>query len=154
MKIAAGILLLVLSTVSGYIFSLKYSERKKTFEKVLAFNSAVKNEVVFSKKSLVSIVKNTETDCSLIEYIRSFFLDKNVKEDKLKILTKSEKDFFTEYVKGLGQGDKKSQTEFLHNSETRLKSFLSDAAEADKKYRPLCVKLGFLFGLIVLIILL
>lgn len=154
MKIVAGVLLLVLSTISGFVFSFKYSERKKSFEKVLAFNSAVKNEVIFSKTSIVSVIKKTECDCPLIEYIRSYFIEKKCKEENLKILKKGEKDFFIEYVKGLGQGDKKSQTNFLEASEAKLKNYLAEAEEADKKYRPLCIKLGFLFGLVVLIILL
>ena len=38
--------------------------------------------------------------------------------------------------------------------EAKINGYIAAAEEADKKYRPLCIKLGFLFGLIILIILL
>ena len=154
MRLITGILLLVVSTFLGFFYSRRYGERRKTFERLGVFNSRVKAEVVFSKGSLVSLVKNTECDNPAAEYIRDFFLEKKESEEKLKIFTKDEKDFFTDYVRRIGQGDKKSQTDYLEAAEIKINGYISAAEEADKKYRPLCIKLGFLFGLIILIILL
>ena len=109
---------------------------------------------IISKYSLVSLVKNTDCDNPATEYIRDFFLEKKESEDKLKIFTKEEKDFFTDYVRRIGQGDKKSQPDYLEAAEAKINGYIAAAEEADKKYRPLCIKLGFLFGLIILIILL
>lgn len=154
MQVIIGILLLLISTCLGFFYSRRYSERRRIFESLGAFNSRVKAEVVFSKGSLVSLVKNVESDNVATEYIRDFFLEKKESEERLKIFTKDEKIFFTDYVRRLGQGDKKSQTEYLKSAEMKIGGYISAAEEADKKYRPLCIKLGFLFGLIILIILL
>ena len=154
MRLITGIILLVVSTFLGFSYSGRYGERRKTFERLGSFNSRVKTEVVFSKGSLVSLVKNTDCDNPATEYIRDFFLEKKESEDKLKIFTKEEKDFFTDYVRRIGQGDKKSQMDYLEAAEAKINEYISAAEEADKKYRPLCIKLGFLFGLIILIILL
>ncbi len=154
MRLIAGILLLAISTFLGYFYSRRYIERRKAFERLNAFNLLVETEVVFAKNSLVVLVKNAECDDVLTGYIRDFFLLKRENEEKLKILKKDEKSFFIEYVRRLGQGDKKSQTEYLKAAEAKISGYLSVAEDEDKKYRPLCLKLGFLFGLVVLIILL
>lgn len=154
MRLISGIILLAVSTFLGFYYSRKYTERRKAFKSLDAFNSKLKEEVAFAKTSIVAIVKNIENDNIINEYIRDFFLSKKENPEKLKNLSEEEKNFFVDYVRRIGQGDKKSQKEYLEAAELKINGYVVAAEEADKKYRPLCIKLGFLFGLIILIILL
>ena len=154
MKIILGIIIMILCVVIGYFYSKKYRERKKCFEDFKNFNGRVKNEVNFSQTSLISIVKSISTDTAFNSYVHGYFIDKNDSIDKLKFFNEHERTFVSDYMKNIGQGDKNSQSQFLESSENQIEKYLDDAIEEDKKYRPLCIKLGFLFGLIILIILL
>ena len=154
MKIIIGITIMILCVVIGYFYSKKYQERKKCFEDLKNFNGRVKNEVNFSQTSLISIVKSISTDTAFNSYVHGYFIDKNDSIDKLKFFNEHERTFVSDYMKNIGQGDKNSQSQFLESSEKQIEKYLDDAIEEDKKYRPLCIKLGFLFGLIILIILL
>ncbi len=154
MKIILGITIMILCVVIGYFYSKKYQERKKCFEDFKNFNGRVKNEVNFSQTSLISIVKSISTDTAFNSYVHGYFIDKNDNIDKLKFFNEHERTFVSDYMKNIGQGDKNSQSQFLESSEKQIEKYLDDAIEEDKKYRPLCIKLGFLFGLIILIILL
>ncbi len=154
MKIILGIIIMILCVVIGYFYSKKYQERKKYFEDFKNFNGRVKNEVNFSQTSLISIVKSISTDTAFNSYVHGYFIDKNDSIDKLKFFNEHERTFVSDYMKNIGQGDKNSQSQFLESSEKQIEKYLDDAIEEDKKYRPLCIKLGFLFGLIILIILL
>lgn len=154
MKIVLGVILLLLCIFIGYTFSKKYSDRRKSFEKFKDFNARVKNEVAFSQASLISVIKNLPTDMPINAYINDFFIKKEDNAEKLKTFTDEEKTFIKDYVKTLGQGDRASQGKFLDAAEKQLEKYLAAAEEEDKKYRPLCLKLGFLFGLIILIIML
>lgn len=154
MKIILGIIIMILCVLIGYFYSKKYQERKKCFEDFKNFNGRVKNEVNFSQTSLISIVKSISTDTAFNSYVHGYFIDKNDSIDKLKFFNEHERTFVSDYMKNIGQGDKNSQSQFLESSEKQIEKYLDDAIEEDKKYRPLCIKLGFLFGLIILIILL
>ena len=110
--------------------------------------------MAFSQASLISVIKNLPTDTPINAYINGFFIKKEDNAEKLKTFTDEEKTFIKDYVKTLGQGDRASQGKFLDAAEKQLEKYLAAAEEEDKKYRPLCLKLGFLFGLIILIIML
>ena len=58
------------------------------------------------------------------------------------------------YFKIIGSGDKDTQIEYLNAVSAQLSNKCVICEEEEKKYRSLYVKLGFLIGLIALIILL
>lgn len=152
MKIILGVFFLALSVALGYLFSTKYTERKKAVDALKNFHVKVKNEVNFTQKSIVELVKNLKGDSALEKYLREFFIDKNENLDELKCLKVDEKEFVSEYAKTVGNGDKKQQLKYLEGVDLKIEEFSKSANEDCKKYKPLCIKLGLLFGLIMLII--
>ena len=154
MRVFAGIVLLAVCVVIGFFYSQKYTVRKKEFEFLKTFNSRVKSEVAFSKSSLVSLVKKIDDERAVANYVREFFLRKNDRLEGLGVLKKEEKEFLSDYVKKLGQGDVSAQKDFLSEAGVVIDGYLSECVRQEKQYGSLCLKVGFLFGLIILIILL
>ena len=72
---------------------------------------------------------------------------------KLKFLSDEESEFLNKYLQNLGRTDKDSQLNLLNSFEPELEKFIHSADNKSKTYRPLCVKLGFLLGLIIFILL-
>lgn len=154
MRVVLGIVLLLVCVMIGYRYSGRFSERKKEFEFLKKFNSRIKREVAFSKVSLVHLVKNIDSRCAVADYLKKYFIDRTDNIEEVKVLNNDEKEFLSDYVKKLGQGDSASQKEFLTEAGVTIDGYLACCVEKEKQYGPLCLKLGLLFGLIILIILL
>lgn len=150
MRIALSIALLALSVAAGYIFSIKYRERFEFYTGFAEFNRLMKNAVSFSSESLGDVLK----DRAGVFYV-AFNACKN-KADKydssLKCLTSEERSSFYNYVKEIGLTDKITQLDFINEYENLLTAKLASVEADYKKYKPLFIKLGFLFGLILFIL--
>ena len=144
----------IVTALMGYLFSARFAAEKKFWESFVFTHKRIKNEVSFLQKSLPEILNfndNDEKDLFLIT-IKNY-IENGKLPPQIKFLNKEQTDFLTEYIKNLGTTDKKSQLDFLGSMEEKLYSFEKDSDEKYKKYRPLFVKLGFLSGLIIFILL-
>lgn len=154
MKIFLGILFLIISTYVGYRASLKYTLRKKYYKDFFQFNSSLKNNVRFT---LDSINKTIESFLNKGDFIRLFLLIINDKKQVgyvIKYLNNDENEFMYNYVNSIGKTDRESQLNYLIYVEGEISQKLKNSEEDEKKYKQLYVKLGFLFGLVVLVLLL
>lgn len=150
MRIVFGIVLLALSVVAGYLFSLKYRERLEFFTGFSEFNRLMKNAVSFSSESVGDVLKNrtgTFYDC-----FNGYKAESGENFQLPKFLTDEERSSFCNYVKAIGLTDKITQLDFISEYENSLSAKLSSTEAEYKKYKPLFVKLGFLFGLILFIL--
>ena len=141
----------IISAVIGYLISAGYKESSDFWDSFLTWHKKIKSEIAFSQSSLTEIFAiDDKTDaflCAAKEY-----LSNNEVSDKLSFLSKEEKSFLEKYLTRLGTTDKDSQLDFLNSMENELNSFRNSAEMKHKKMRPLYVKLGFLLGLIVFIL--
>ncbi len=154
MRTFLGILALIASVVISYLWSKKYTERKKFFGELKSFNESVKKEVIFSRKTLLELIKKLDGETRFSRYIGAAMTNTKDAETCLTDINPAEKQFLADYIRGIGGGDAETQKKYLEVAEKDIEKFYSAATEEEKKYRPLCIKLGFLFGLIMLIILL
>ena len=142
----------ILTAILGYLFSVKYGQVRDFWDKFGFWHKKIKSEIAFSQNSLPEIFGDSEksdvfSDCAR-EYVNG-----NKKFDKLKFLSNEETEFLNKYLQNLGRTDKDSQLNFLNSFESELEKFIHNAEHKSKTYRPLCVKLGFLIGLIIFILL-
>ena len=155
MKIFFGILIIVLSTIIGYLFSLKYTERRCFFED---FNSVVfklKNEITFTQRPVIDVINSTvKNDSDILIIYNSFVQNKINYTDNLKYLSSNEKNFVFDFLSSIGIGDVTSQSKLVDVAISESSSFLKQAIDDEKKYKTLFIKLGLLIGvtLFVLII--
>ena len=153
MNIFLGVCSLVLCTILGYFFAQKYCQRRDFFNSFSSFNKRFKGEVGFTKNSIISLVdKQTQKD-DFYKYLADFLSSGKVNVEE-KYLNKEDVSFFYEYLKNLGVGDVETQIKYLDSLEKQIELKVKEATENDKKYRSLYIKLGFLIGLVVLIVLL
>lgn len=142
----------ILTAILGYLFSVKYGQIRDFWDKFGFWHKKIKAEIAFLQNSLPEIFGESErsdafSDCAK-EYVSG-----NDKSVRLKFLSDEEREFLNKYLQNLGRTDKDSQLNFLNSFEPELEKFIHNAENKNKTYRPLCVKLGFLLGLIIFILL-
>ncbi len=150
MRIIFGLVLLALSVVASCLFSLKYRERFEFYTGFSEFNRLMKNAVSFSSESVGGVLKNRMGifyDC-----FNGYKAGAGENFQLPKFLTDEERSSFCNYVKEIGLTDKITQLDFIGEYENLLSVKLSSAEAEYKKYKPLFIKLGFLFGLILFIL--
>lgn len=155
MNIFLGVAILILSTYIGSISSKKYTERKLFYIDFLSFNNKVKNEVSFSQKTILSILKNTTNNKSdFYDCAKGLFIDNNVFSFEKNYINAEEKDYLYNYLSSIGSSDKVTQIRYIDSVTCNIESKLKEAELNEKKYKKTYIKLGFLIGLIALIVLL
>jgi stage III sporulation protein AB len=162
-KFFLGLAIIAFTTFCGYLLSKKYRQKKGFFREFYAFNERFLNEINYFKRPLAEFIKTL--DCNgefsgLLEiFLSGLTLEENTVENTLSgsefsFLTKEEKTETIAYFSMLGKGDSSSQKVYFSSSKERLKALRDTADSTAKKYADLYIKLGFLCGLLILILIL
>lgn len=153
MNVFFGLLSLVSCTVIGYMLSTKFSKRKKFYINFATFNKKLENEISFSQKTLIDLV-NSGVDAGEFEKcVKNYFENKKL-DIQQNLLKNDEIDFIKTYLETIGSSDKITQIKYLESASKTIENNLNAAIEDDRKYKALYIKLGFLFGLMVFVVLL
>lgn len=153
MNILSGIIVLCLSVALSILLSNKYTKRKTFYTEFSRFNEKILKEVSFTSSSLFKISKSLSFDNDFGLTTSKYFAgEKNVQT--LAYLSKEENEYYLYYLSNVGLSDRESQIAFVSKTQQELVEKLKNSSEDEKKYKSLYVKLGFLFGLIMMIILL
>ncbi len=153
MKYVFGAILLISATFAGKLFSLKYKDRLTFYGAFSEFNKKFKTAVGFSFRTLNDTLRSGEQNPFTSLFIRY----KDEKEEELKrpsFLTAEEFSFVCEYFENAGLSDKPTQLNYLNGAEEIINEKLKKCETEYLKLKPACVKLGFLFGLILFILVL
>ncbi len=151
MKIVFGFLLTSLSVYLGKIYSAKYTKKRKFYEDFYDFNRILINKVSFSNNSILTIVnENNEGSCFYMT--TKEYLINNSTQFNLEFIELNEINYLKRYLSEIGTSDRKNQIKYLNTIDIELRDKLNVAIENEKKYKTLYVKLGFLFGLIIFVL--
>ncbi|MBQ6922858.1 MAG: hypothetical protein IJQ66_07205 [Clostridia bacterium] len=142
----------------GYLISFKYVLPREFFDGFYCLNKKIKTEIEFTKKTIPEILQEKAENDNKNSFVKALelYMFRENKSDNLSslgFLTKKERDFFERYADNLGSSDATTQLAYLNSIEQELTGYYAFHNERSKKYRPLFIKLGFLFGLIVFILL-
>lgn len=161
LKILLGISLVAFSTFCGYAFAKKYRKRKDFFLKMSVFNERFLNEVAYYKRSLSEFAKSCSEKGDFGVFAVSFLHGLGRKDllvdcknalENMGYFSLEEREFIIEYFSSLGKGDSGTQLQYFSAIKTSLNEYIV-AAKADyERYGRLYVKLGFLCGLTILIL--
>jgi stage III sporulation protein AB len=161
MNIILGFFIMIICTFFGYKFSLKYSGRSNFYESFCRFNKIIQTEVKFKQSTLNEILTNIKDkddfysllkDCVINEVFSIKAFEEKI--NKIKYLSKEDVDFFNVYINNLGTSDLATQSKFLEGADKMLLERNAQAKKDEKKYKTLCLKIGFLIGLTIFIIIL
>lgn len=148
-KLAVAGCVLAFCILLGYLAAGKYRARKKFYFDFSAFNERYMSELKYRRRA----VKEVVGECAEGEF-RSAIL-RGLQGEELRppaYLTEEEQGFYTEYVGMLGKGDSRSQTDFFEHKRGEIEE-KRKSAEAEAKSRgELYWKLGLLFGLAFIIL--
>lgn len=153
MNVVRGLLVFAISAFAGWVFSQKYKKKTVFYNSFKDFNLRVKNEVSYSRNTILHVVNKVNVENDFNVCVKKFFNEKKFEFGK-SYLSEDEKNFFNDYLNTIGLGDPKSQTEYLEKIHAIIDEKRKLAYEEEKKFKPLYLKLGILIGLMLFIVLL
>ena len=153
MKIFSGLLALLISTLIGYFASLKYKKRYDFYLYFYNFNKILKNEVQFKQTTILQIIEQEREQTDFYNVLSDFFERDNATVS-LEYLKTHEKRFVSDYLLTIGVGDRQSQIKYLDGVTFSIEQNLSNSENEYKRNKSLFVRLGFLIGLAIFIIIL
>lgn len=150
LKVICGICIVAFCSYIGYFASEKYRRRKSFFIQLSDFNERFISELKFGRRPLNEFVCAYEYKGDFAVFINSYLSEKISCE--YSFFNSDEKNFIDGYFSMLGTGDAYSQSSFFTSVNVGLKKY-RDVSEADAgKYGDLYVKLGFLAGLAIVVV--
>ena len=158
-KFLFGVALVAFGSFCGYVLAKKYRQRKLFFAQLQLFNERFISEVSYYRRPVREFVNlyafQGEFRALLQEFLEN--IEKNgtplsIVWPNYSFLTKDEQGAVQDYILMVGRGDSASQKTYFSSVSGVVSKWASDANLAAKKYGDLYIKLGFLCGLFVLIL--
>ena len=161
-KLIMGVCIVAFSTFCGYLFSRKFRRRKDFIQQLKAFNDRFLSEIAFRKRPIKAFIaaytytgdfdKLLSIYCNGLEKRCELVFGMDIKKE-YSFLKEEDCRVVNDYFLMLGKGDSFSQKGYFASSKGVLENLCVEAENNCKKYVPLYVKLGFLCGLTLLILL-
>ncbi|WP_434644134.1 stage III sporulation protein SpoIIIAB [Thermoanaerobacterium thermosaccharolyticum] len=167
-KVVGMIMVLISSTLIGYLKSLKYTLRRRTIRAILSSLNILITEITYNQITLseafTKLSETSESGIGKLFLIASQILNSNegytaseaweIALDKVGDLNLNQDDIriLKSFGKGLGNSDIYNQEKNFKFTSELLKKQLSDAEELSKKNEKLYKNLGVLIGIAVIII--
>lgn len=145
--------ILALSVSAAFLLTRKYKQRKDFFYNLNLFNERLVNEVSYTKIPLPSFVEKYDFGGDFKK-----MLDEKKAKDfqfenyEISYLSEDEKKFMADYFRMIGNSDAASQRTYLSAVRSEVEDKRKACEETYKKYFSLYLKLGFLAGLILVIL--
>jgi len=161
LKILVLILIILFSVYVGYLCSKSYVKRRKFLNELCGFLMFLKSEIKFKNNKIINIFENyyNESSCIFLKtflknYIDTFNLENKSNElfKGVDFLKNEEKEKITNFINFLGKKDLLTQVEEIDIFQQDLLVMVKKIEEDCKKYCPLYLKLGFVFGLFICLI--
>lgn len=162
-KFFLGISIVAFTSFCGYLLAKKYRQRKQFFSQWKEFNERFLNEISYYRRPLGEFVFKYAYKGEFHKLLERFFQtldERNLflgivhEKNEYAFLSQEEKGVVEDYFMMLGKGDSASQKTYFSALKEPIAKMQSNAETAYKKYGDLYVKLGFLCGLLILILLL
>lgn len=128
-----------LTTSIGVFLSANKKKRMQIFAELYEFNEQLLLNLKFSRQTLDKIAQN-------------FKFISEILQGRL-VLDGRDGEIVSEYVFNLGKSDALSQIDYLNERKATLAKFRDESAENYKKYSSLYVKIFFLLGVLMAVLL-
>ncbi|MBQ9729787.1 MAG: stage III sporulation protein AB [Clostridia bacterium] len=156
-KLIVGILVVCFTTFFGRFLSKKYRQRKAFFLQWSLFNERFLGEVSYYRRPIKEFYEKYVYQGEFNDFLQSFLENLSNAEGKdvyegLSFLEKDDIATVKDYFQMLGKGDSGTQKAYFTSVKSTLSTRLSVAETDAKKYGDLYLKLGFLCGLALLIV--
>ena len=123
------------------------------------FNERFLSEVAYYKRPIGEFIRKYAYSGEFSLLLEDFFVNLKSGEEQngnfleeYLFLSQDEKRFVSDYLSMLGRGDSASQKAYFQSQKNFLNQYKTKSVEECKKYGDLYVKLGFLLGLAILVL--
>ena len=162
-KFILGVAIVCFTSFCGYLLAKKYRQRKSFFVQMNEFNERFLSEIAYYRRPIKEFSEKYEYKGEFDELLSSFVGSLGKSGDaegqaekgflpEYSFLTKDEAGFVRDYFLMVGKGDSASQSAYFTSVKGTLGEYKRKAAEECAKYGDLYLKLGFLYGLMILVI--
>ncbi len=162
-KFLLGIAIVVFTSFCGYMLAKKYRQKKHFFIQFTLFNERFISELSYFRRPIREFVlaysyKGEFAKCLerflFLNSKESLVFQEELNSSEYYFLKNDEKSTVYNYFSMLGKGDSASQKTYFSNVRDILKKHENEACIECKKYGDLYIKMGFLLGLLILILIL
>lgn len=156
-KFFLGVAIVAFCSFCGYYLAKKYRKRQSFYTQFWEFNERFLGEIAYYRRPLGEFLSKYTYKNEFELFLNSFYTCLK-KEDGLRELaypdfaTEEEKRELIDYFSMLGKGDSGAQKAYFSTAKETLSKRKKESVEACKKYGDLYVKLGFLIGLFILVL--
>lgn len=157
MKYALIVVVFCICTYVGYLFSIKYSKRKKFFSALISLADKLSLDINFSRERLKVLIENFDSkqrkdllgvDVAFLNYLdKKGELTIDMLFKKAEVLKTDEKDAVLLFFKTLGRSDVENQTKEIGSFISKFSEIKATCDQEQKKYGGLSLKLGVVAGL-------
>ena len=158
-KFLLGVAIVAFTSFCGYFLAKKYRQRKLFFLQLREFNERFLNEISYYRRPVREFIATYSYRGEFNVLLSEFFssVENNRPPDlscvsELSFLKQEEQRGIEDYFFMLGKGDSASQKGYFTAAKDTLLKWQTEADAANKKLGDLYVKLGFLCGLLILIL--
>lgn len=158
-KFLLGIAIVAFTSFCGYLLAKKYRQKKHFFSQLALFNERFLSELAYFRRPIREFIFAYSYSGEFFQFLNDSFY-KNTQISFHDILNSStyaflkgeEKVFVVNYFSMLGKADSIAQKAYFSSMKDMLKKAEIDAINENKKYGDLYIKMGFLLGLLILIL--
>lgn len=131
--------MIILTTFIGVLLSANKKKRMTVYAELYEFNERLILNLKYEKVRMQKIVYE-------YKYVSEIFEGKEV-------LSGKDKEFIDGYVNNIGSTDALSQIDYLNEKKIYLKKYKDDSLNDYKKYGALYVKIFFMVGILIAVLL-
>lgn len=162
-KFLLGVATVAFTAFCGYLLAKKYRQRKLFFLQMKEFNERFLNEISYYRRPIAEFISGYAYQGEFQTLLSLFFeriKERSVTEkmfldgEAFSFLSRDERTFVEDYFQMLGKGDSVSQKGYFSSVKSELSRLQTSTETECKKYGDLYVKIGFLCGLLILILML
>ena len=160
-KFFLGIAIIAFTSFCGHLLAKKYRQRKNFYAQLREFNERFLSEIAYYRRPLrefisaytyqgefEELLKDFSAYLSEIRQTSHFLGDGNI----YTFLKAEERQMLGDYFMMLGKGDSASQKGYFSSVKDTLIQLANESNKEAKRYGDLYVKIGFLCGLLILIL--
>ncbi len=157
-KFLLGVVIVAFTSFCGHFLAKKYRQRKDFFKQLREFNDRFLSEIAYYRRPIRDFVATYSYQGEFGELLEEYLSSLDEREkiltttEKYSFLTEEERHTVEDYFLMLGKGDSSSQKGYFSSVKDRLQELQQSAEHSAKRYGDLYVKLGFLCGLLILIL--
>ena len=162
-KYVLCILIVAFTSFCGYLLAKKYRQRKQFYIQFSIFNERFITELSYFRRPIMQFIHSYAYKGEFLYFLTEYLslndktnthLQSIVDNAVFYFLTSDEKAMLINYFSMLGKGDSHSQKSYFSSIKDFLNKAENQAIENCKKYETLYLKLGFLFGVLIIILIL